>query len=260
MIPYVALFSALFLFVHSYGAATGGLNSSRQNPQTPQAPQATDVLALGAPIERELAGPEAHAYRITLASRQFLHVLINQQGIDVVLRCFGPDARQIAEVNNTTGPQGSERLYLIAEAAGDYLLEVRPARREAARGRYDVRVEELREATPRDLSLVAAGRASAEGRRLRRQFTEESLRIAVTKYEEALRLYRAAEDREREVDSLNNIGDTLRMLGDNLRASNLYLEALSLSRSFENRPHRHTHATAPSAPVEGVWSGGARSQ
>src|SRR4029077_5691359 len=42
-------------------------------------------LKQGYPIERGLAGGEAHTYRVTLASGQYLKVVVEQKGIDVVV-------------------------------------------------------------------------------------------------------------------------------------------------------------------------------
>jgi hypothetical protein len=53
-------------------------------------------LALGKPIERNLAGNEAHSYKIVLAANQYLHVVVEQRGIDVVVALFAPDGKKIA--------------------------------------------------------------------------------------------------------------------------------------------------------------------
>src|SRR5262245_39192359 len=49
------------------------------------------VLELGKPIERELAGGQAHFYQIALPVGQFLHVVVDQRSIVVVVTLFGPD-------------------------------------------------------------------------------------------------------------------------------------------------------------------------
>jgi CHAT domain-containing protein len=232
----VALFSALLLFVCPDQVTTG---AAAAPAHFTQATQTVDILAPGAPIERELSSAETHSYRITLSSGAYLRVAVAQKGIDVSVKALGPDNNQVVEVNDEIGG-GSEQVYLIADAPGDYHLKVSAARSAAPPGRYEIKIEDLRTATAQDRSLVAAVRVSAEGRRLRRQFTEESLRSAVTKYEEALRLYRAADEREREVDSLNSIGETYQMLGDHRRASELFLESLSIARSIDNRPRQIT--------------------
>src|SRR5262245_54931597 len=51
-----------------------------------------DVRALeaGKPIKSELAGGQEHVYRIGLGADQFLKVIVEQQGIDVVAQVSGP--------------------------------------------------------------------------------------------------------------------------------------------------------------------------
>src|SRR5881392_677042 len=56
-----------------------------------------DVLVLEPekPVERELAGGQSHTYRITLTADQYLFVVDDQRGIDVVVTLFGPDGKKI---------------------------------------------------------------------------------------------------------------------------------------------------------------------
>src|SRR5215510_1691297 len=54
-------------------------------------------LAVGVPIDRELAGGKAHSYQIMLTAGQYLHVVVEQRGIDVVVALFPPDGKQIIE-------------------------------------------------------------------------------------------------------------------------------------------------------------------
>src|SRR5262249_5439146 len=48
------------------------------------------LLEPGKAIKRELSGAGSHTYRIRLAADQFLKVVIEQDGIDVVARLVGP--------------------------------------------------------------------------------------------------------------------------------------------------------------------------
>ncbi|MEC4806198.1 MAG: tetratricopeptide repeat protein, partial [Jaaginema sp. PMC 1079.18] len=97
-----------------------------------------------------------------------------------------------------------------------------------------VSLSEAVAATPRQLSSEAGGievaqqpdnsgsesireaayRAFEEGEQLRQQGTAESLRQAITKYEEATRLFRQAGDKRSEAVSLNNIGLVYDSLGE----------------------------------------------
>src|SRR5262249_46100465 len=129
------------------------------------APQSSEAkpLTLGVPIERELAGGETHAYQVTLSVGQYLHAVVDQRGIDVVVKVFGPDGKQIIEVDGPNGSQGPEPVFLVTEVAGSYRLEVASLEKGAQPGRYEIRIEELRAATPQDLSRIAAQKAYAEG-------------------------------------------------------------------------------------------------
>jgi hypothetical protein len=149
-----------------------------------------DVRALeaGKPIKGELAGGRRHAYRISLGADQFLKVIVEQQGIDVVAQVSGPDGKQILEFDSESRPQGREEVSLVAEAAGSFLLIVRPKLDGAPAGSYEIRVEELRAATDNDRDLHDA----------RKQFEEALKMQRAGKYNEALSLAgRALEIRER---------------------------------------------------------------
>lgn len=100
MMRYVALFSALLLFVCPERAATGGGASPAQITQSPQS---ADVLSPGAPIERELSSAETHSYRVALNSGDYLRVTVAQKGIDVTVKALGPDNKQVGKAGVCAG-------------------------------------------------------------------------------------------------------------------------------------------------------------
>src|SRR5438067_1795099 len=73
-----------------------------------QSDKDTPTLELGKPIERELAGGQSHSYRIALTSGQYLHIVVDQRGIDVVVTLFDPTGKQVIEVDSPNGDQGPE--------------------------------------------------------------------------------------------------------------------------------------------------------
>jgi CHAT domain len=93
-----------------------------------------------APVESALAGGETHAYRITLASGQFLRVVVEQRGLDLVMVVFGPDGRQVAKAEKKNQEE-SAAVSVLAEMAGVYRLEVSPPEKTLASGRYGVKIE-----------------------------------------------------------------------------------------------------------------------
>src|SRR6185295_5455594 len=137
---------------------------------------------------------------------QFCHVVVDQRGIDVAVALFGPGGERIVEVDSPNDINGPEPVLLVAEATGSYRLAVRSVEKNASAGRYEVKIEELRTATPRDKSRVDAQKASTDAKSLRNQRTAESMRRAIGKYQEALSLCRASGDRLMEAYSLTEMG------------------------------------------------------
>jgi len=75
--------------------------------------------------------------------------------------------------------------------------------------------------------------ALKEAMQLYKQGTAEALRGAIVKYEEALKLYRSAGDREQEATTLNNIGSVYSALGEKQKALEYYSQSLPLSRAAD---------------------------
>ena len=69
--------------------------------------QEFQALEVGKPIERELAGGQAHSYQLSLAAGQFLDAVVEQKGIDVVVTLFGPDGKKLIEVDSPNGTPSS---------------------------------------------------------------------------------------------------------------------------------------------------------
>lgn len=170
-------------------------------------------LAPGVPVRKEIAGGEVHAYRFALLRDQFAHVVVEQRGLDLTVRLFGPDGGQRADVNNPNGAPDSERISVLAGSASG----------------YHINIAEHQPGAAQDESRAAAERASAEGERLRAQDTAESLPKAIKKYEEALALWRAVGDRSAEVNTLLNLGLVYRRLSKEKEATGYFEEALALS-------------------------------
>jgi len=209
----------------------------RAEVQTREAEQKqSDVRELkpGQEIERALAGGGVHEYRIALSSGQYLKAVVDQKGIDVVVSLFGPDGSKLAEVDSPNGAVGPESVFFIAEASGEYRLEVRCFEEKAPAARYDIRIEALRESTPTDRDRMVAERTFNEAEQLRNQGTADSLPKAIEKYKEALPLFRKLEDREKEATILNLIGVRYWELGDNQKALEYYDQSLRLWRALAN--------------------------
>ncbi|MEG4119422.1 tetratricopeptide repeat protein [Microcoleus sp. N9_B4] len=84
-------------------------------------------------------------------------------------------------------------------------------------------------------SSEAAQKVYEEAEKLYEQGTAEALRGSIVKYEEALKLYREAGDREKEAVTLNNIGGVYSDLGEQQKALDYYNQSLPLNRAIGDR-------------------------
>lgn len=210
----------------------------------PQEVKPSDVreLKLGEKIERELAGGQGHSYRVMMTAGQYMHVVVEQKGIDVAVRLFGPDGKQLFDVDSPNGTRGPEPVFIVADIAAVYRLDVEALDKKALSGRYEINVKELRESTAPDLDRMAEQKARlagqktlAEAEELRSQGTAESLRKAVEKYNETASLWRTAQYRAGEALALNQIGTIYWRLGESHTALEYYGQALPLWRTERDR-------------------------
>lgn len=225
--PTAALFTAVVLLISASITAQTSTGPSSSSQQTTVAVP----LEPGKPIERELAGGPSHSYQLTLAAGQYLHVVVDQRGIDVVVVLLGPNGEKFIEVDSPNGTWGPEFVHFVAESPGSYRLEVRALDKMAPTGRYEAKIEHLREATPKDGSLVMAQRAFMEAELLREQGGAESLKKAAESYEKSVPLYRSVSDRSGEALTLLGLSLVYDVLGEKQRALALYNQASSIYRS-----------------------------
>ncbi len=200
-----------------------------------QSDKAIQTLEPGKPVERGLSGGQSHDYQIQLAAGQCLDAVVEQRGIDVVVTLFGPDGKQLVEVDSPNGAQGPEPLLFIAELSGAYRLNVRSLEKDAPAGRYEAKIEELKLATGQDRERIVGQAVFAEADRLKARATAESLKAAVDKYSAAAAHFRAAREAVKEADALNAAGLLLSNLGGAQKALEFFQQSLALRRTGGDR-------------------------
>ncbi len=192
-------------------------------------------LEPGITVDRQLVGGEVHQFRLELPAEHYLHAVIDQQGIDVVVSIFDPAGGILTDIDSPNGKQGPEKLYLVTATAGSHRLEVRSGDSDAATGRYQATIVDLRPATQHDRHRVAAEHAYALGVTERWAKTSGSFERAIGYFEEAARRWRLVGDRIAEADTLNRMGLTCRAAGDSPAAIGHYRQALELVRQAGDR-------------------------
>jgi CHAT domain-containing protein/Flp pilus assembly protein TadD len=209
--------------------SVGGL-APRAGAARPQAEAHT--LTPWEELKVELAGGETRLFRVKLVAGQYLRVVVEQRGIDVVVALVGPGQKRLLEMDSPNGIYGPEPVSALAEESDEYTIEVRSPDKKAAAGLFEVRVEALREPTPTDRSRASAERTFIEASRQLTQPDAKARQEALEKLEAILPVFRSLEDRPMEVSTLNRLGLASNSLGHPQRALAFYEQALAVSNSL----------------------------
>jgi len=117
-----------------------------------QAQRENSTLQLGASFSRTVARGQNHRFEAPLDSEQFMQFVVDQRGVDLIIRTFAPDGKPLGEFDSPNGNSGPEVVPLVSMAAGVYSIQVTPlAVNEDVSGRFDLRVTDLRRATEPEL-------------------------------------------------------------------------------------------------------------
>src|SRR6185369_4283397 len=166
--------------------------------------QDTPALTPGETVQKDLSTGATDNYKVSLKAGQFLHVAIEQRGIDVVISLFAPDGTKLAEMNNRHTAFGTEPLSFEATADGVYRVQL-VGTNASGPGKYTLHVDELRVASAMDRERIQAERAAAEGQRLRMLNNPESYGPALEQYQIALQKWRTLGDRYWQSTTLTNV-------------------------------------------------------
>ena len=151
-------------------------------------------LEPGQPVTRAIAADETHRYRVALQPNYVLHVVATQLGADIVVTLLGSDGKPMVEMDTPTGTEGAESIWFVAPTAGEFTVEVRVF--EGSAGRYELRADALREATPDDAKRVQMQALFLEATRLGLQRTPDAQQSAIGKFREAAALARSVGERD----------------------------------------------------------------
>jgi hypothetical protein len=128
-----------------------GVNAQTDQPQ----------LSLGMAIERTITSTDVHTFSVNLTQGQLLKLVVDQRGLDVVIRISSPDGKVIGSFDSPNGTSGPELVEVVTDSSGDHRIDIipfsQPGRGPSA-GRYELKVVELREATQKEFEQSKAQR------------------------------------------------------------------------------------------------------
>lgn len=214
----------------------------------PQAQSGEDMgtLELSKAVERELKGGVSHVYGLSLAAEQFMRVVVEQRGVDVVVALIGPGGEKLVEVDSPNGTQGPETVLAVTKASGSYRLEVRSPEKAAAPGRYAVTLTELRAATAADIALLTELEEAAQlNDRASKLSSAGRYKEAIPLAERVLLIKEKAFGPEH-IDVANASSDLAKLYqaqGDYARAETTYLRTLKIREKLLGTEHPLVAAT-----------------
>jgi hypothetical protein len=114
--------------------------------------QAPTTLQVGTPIERTLGPGQSQEFTITLAENTFVQLVVEQRGVDVIVRILSSEAKTVGEFDSPNGNDGPEHVSFVGAAAGVYRINVSPLYPDdAATGRFEIKLLEMRPANEQEI-------------------------------------------------------------------------------------------------------------
>lgn len=188
-------------------------------------------LELGREALRRIGGRQVDRHCIELKTGEYLHLVVQQQGADVVVEVFDPQRRRLFKIDSPTGSHSDEHVFLVADVPGEHWAKVQLFNPSSPAADYRIQISELRHAKPTDRLHAMAEKAFAEAVELE----EQNPGRAISLYLEAARLWKEIHNGPRQADALFRLGRLYRVDGHNQEALRWFKEALPL-RSATERP------------------------
>jgi tetratricopeptide (TPR) repeat protein len=204
-----------------------------------QGGDAVQKIEPGKPLKRQIAGAEVHVYHLPLISGQYLRLIVDQRGVDVVVRMFTPRGLKSIEVDSPNGSEGQEAFSVIAQETGIYRIEVSPFEPNAPTGLYEIKIEELRIANGSDEALIKAERLELEANKSITEGKYEHAKILLTQSIEVRRKI-FSEDHLSIAVSLIKLAQLYLNTGELQKAKDVLARALSIREKAFGREDTKT--------------------
>ena len=81
-------------------------------------PETSQLLtSSAAPVDRQLKAKEKHVYHVTLEPEQYVHIVVNQKGIDVIVRLFDPNNSLLIQRDSPNSQFGPEKISTVGRGS-----------------------------------------------------------------------------------------------------------------------------------------------
>jgi len=165
------------------------LSSSSLGQTLPQNQACTEVednlspLNPGEDLTRTIKAYQRHIFRLSLTPQQYVHVEVDQKGVDLIVTLWDPNRSLLVKRDNPNGKFGPEAVSTVAQSAGTYYVEV-CANNWQPVGSYELKVEGPRQSIAADDRRVAAERLLMEAPKLAQPAAIEHFKTAASIFHE----------------------------------------------------------------------------
>lgn len=175
-------------------------------------------LKINTPLQRTLRSGETHCYQVNLVPEQYLHLNLNQAGIDVVITVFDSVAKQVARIDRPNGSRGREGVSILAKQGGKYVLQVRSLEAAVNGADYSITVDEIRPIGPGDQERASAEQTVSDAEKLRGSAVANNIPQAIDEFKQSVELWRKLKDLYEEGVALNGLALAYRSANENQQA------------------------------------------
>lgn len=118
-------------------------------------PAESIALTPGSVLTRSLPVEGPYRFRFAVAADRFVHLEVEQRGVDVVVALEAPDRHPLYKIDSPTGNQSPEPVLTVTPVSGRYLLVVERLK-PGVKGEFVLRVREVRPAGEMERICAAA--------------------------------------------------------------------------------------------------------
>ena len=127
-------------------------------------PQESVPLLLNAPLTRDFKAGEHHFFTVSARENEVIEIICERRGVDIGLAAFAPTGEKISVSNAPAGFAGFDRLFFVAEKAGEYRIELDSRRPGKTSGSYTILLKNERAASENDIKRAGAMKLLGEAR------------------------------------------------------------------------------------------------
>ncbi len=229
----ILLAAAVLLLCCPFGPFSWMRGDSAHARQDYRAGDAREISA-GLPAAGELGGSGSRLFKLDLSEGQYVRVAIDKGDFHLSASLLSADGQVLSD--HTSRRFGALRFSFVVGAPGAAYLRLSSLEESPEARHYELRVEAVGPATPKDYEAAAASNAYSEAEALRAKWDQQSLRAAIVKYSEALAAWTSAGDGREGLWALMSVGECHFVLSEYREALDAYTRALSLSRSTGDKP------------------------